>query len=63
MVSRVGAKIETFKRLKFKKNSVSECRSRKHVLGQWKRMGIPGPDPDFWMGNAKQLTYGRVVGN
>ncbi len=26
-------------------------------------MGIPGPEPDFWMGNAKQLTYGRVVCN
>ncbi|CAL8096999.1 unnamed protein product [Orchesella dallaii] len=34
--------------------------SRKYVLNQWKRMGIEGPEPDFWTGNAKQLTYGRV---
>ncbi|XP_021967785.1 cytochrome P450 3A31 [Folsomia candida] len=34
--------------------------SRKRILNQWSGMGIPGPKPDFWMGNAKQLTYGRV---
>ncbi|CAG7828176.1 unnamed protein product, partial [Allacma fusca] len=34
--------------------------SRKRVLNQWKRLGIPGPEPNFWFGNAKQLPYGRL---
>jgi cytochrome P450 len=34
--------------------------SRKRILNQWKRLGIPGPEPSFWFGNAKQLPYGRM---